>query len=258
MIALTAALLALPAPASAAGLVALGDSFSSGDGAPPYDATSGHCRRSAHAWPVRLAFTLELSVRSGACSGARIADLEPQHAALSATDDLRLVTLTIGGNDLGFGEVLRRCVLSDCRRQYTRGARDVLDGRIARLRERLPAVYGRVQREAPRARLVVMGYPRLFPRRQARFTCAALGTITPGEVRFLNAKTASADRAIRGAARQADAVYVDVLDAFEGGEMRCRARRRYVSGNFHPTAAGYERLADLALRAIAERVHDRR
>jgi lysophospholipase L1-like esterase len=86
---------------------------------------------------------------------------------------------------------------------------------------------------------------------------AGVATAAGGEARFLNSKTAAADRAIRRAASKAGAVYVDVLDAFEGGEMRCGGGTRYVSGNFHPTAAGYARLAEIALGAIAERVRDR-
>ena len=253
-----AAARAVPAPASAAGLVALGDSFSSGEGAPPYDHTSGRCRRSAHAWPMRLAFALDLSARPYACSGATIPDLDPQIATLAASNGVRLATLTIGGNDLGFGEVLRNCVLRDCRRLYTRDGVDVIEERIRRLRGVLPGVYRRVERAAPGARLLVMGYPRLFPRRPARFTCAAAGAITPGEIRHLNAKTAAADRAIRAAARMVGAAYVDVFDAFEGGEIRCGGGARYVGRlTFHPTAAGHARLAELALSAIAQEIRDR-
>jgi hypothetical protein len=69
-----------------------------------------------------------------------------------------------------------------------------------------------------------MGYPRPFPRRPRRFTCAALGAISQAEARYLNAKVAAADGAIRAAARAAGADYVHALHAFEGGELRCFAR----------------------------------
>jgi lysophospholipase L1-like esterase len=252
--ALVAAVLAAAPAAQAAGLVALGDSFSSGEGVPPYE--GGACHRSPHAWPLVLAAQLGSSAESWACSGAVTGDVAAQIARLAA--DAHLVTISIGGNDLGFGEVLRNCVLRNCRRLYTRDGADVIEERIRRLARTLPGLYRRIQHAAPRARLLVMGYPRLFPRRPGRFTCAALGTITRSEIRYLNAKTAAADRAIRRAALRAGGLYVHALDAFEGGEIACGRGPRYAGARtFHPTAAGHARLAEIALAALAERVSDR-
>jgi lysophospholipase L1-like esterase len=257
------ALACAPASAPAGTLVALGDSFSSGEGAPPYETGTAErgrntCHRSVHAWPLLVADQLGLAGRSWACSGAVVDDVvSDQVHRLAQMPDVGVVTLTIGGNDLGFGEVLRNCVLRNCRRLYTRDGTDVIAERIGRLAGQLPRVYRRVQAAAPGARLLVAGYPRLFPRRPGRFTCAALGTISRSEALFLNSKTAAADRAIRRAAARAHAIHTDVLDAFDGGEMRCGGGPRYVNGSFHPTAAGHARLAELALGAIAARVRDR-
>jgi lysophospholipase L1-like esterase len=255
--ALLAAALALPTPAAASGLVALGDSFSSGEGVRPYEPGTEHaCHRSARAWPLLLAAALRAPASSLACSGATTTDLELTQ--LGRVDRAAaLVTLTIGGNDLGFGEVIRRCVFSDCRRHFTRGGRDRIDARIARLRGRLPDIYRRVTAAAPNARLLVMGYPRLFPRRPRRFTCAALGTITRDEALYLNAKVASADRTIRAAARAAGAAYADALGAFAGGEVRCGGHGYVGRLDFHPTAAGHARLAEVALAALGREVRDR-
>jgi lysophospholipase L1-like esterase len=264
-----AVLAAVPALAPAAGLVALGDSFSSGEGAPPFEAEAGNCHRSPHAWPLLVARDLGVVSASWACSGAVVSDVL-EHQLPRVAPDAGVVTLTIGGNDLGFAEVLTNCVLRDCLRVYRRRARDVIGRRIAALRRRLPAVYRRVAHAAPRARVLVLGYPRLFPRRPARFTCAALGAITQAEARYLNAKTAAAGRAIRAAAHDAGVLYVHALDAFEGGEVRCAPRRHYVNNltflrdgvisphSFHPTAAGYARLAALAVDSLAANVRDRR
>ncbi|HEX8052099.1 MAG TPA: SGNH/GDSL hydrolase family protein [Thermoleophilaceae bacterium] len=267
-IAVAAVLAALAAaPPAGASLVALGDSFSSGEGAPPFE--PGHCHRSPHAWPLVLAARLDAPGTSRACSGAVVADVvQDQIPRVAPGADV--LTLTIGGNDLGFAEVLRRCVLADCVRHYARAGRDAIDARVRALRARLPALYRRVRSAAPGAGLVVLGYPRLFPRRPGRFTCAALGAISRAEALYLNAKTAAADRAIRAAARDAGALYVETLDAFDGGEVRCAPRRRYVNDltflrggvispySFHPTAAGHARLAALALDGLAANVRDRR
>jgi lysophospholipase L1-like esterase len=265
----TAAVLAVLAAASpaTASIVALGDSYTSGEGAPPFE--PGDCRRSPHAWPRVMARDLGLESTSWACSGAVVSDvLEDQVPRVAA--DAGVAVLTAGGNDLGFAELLRRCVLADCRRHYTRGGRDRIDARIGALRRRLPGLYRRVREAAPRARVLVMGYPRIFPRRPGRFTCAALGAISRAEARYLNAKVAAADGAIRAAARAAGAAYVHALHAFEGGELRCFARGRFVNGltllrdgvvspySFHPTREGHARLAELAVAALAARVRDRR
>src|SRR5919106_6237994 len=72
----TLALLAvLPALARAATYVAMGDSYSSGVGTREYYADSGSCKRSPHAYPVRVARRLDHTLSFVACSGARTQDV---------------------------------------------------------------------------------------------------------------------------------------------------------------------------------------
>src|SRR4051812_13839902 len=73
---------AMPAAARAdlhGPLVALGDSFSAGEGAQP-DTDSGACHRSSAAWPIRLAAIRKWTAVSFACSGAVIADVTQSSA----------------------------------------------------------------------------------------------------------------------------------------------------------------------------------
>jgi lysophospholipase L1-like esterase len=103
--------------------VALGDSFSSGEGGGNYllgtDATNDHCHRSLNAYPELLDQSKILGVLDFvSCSGAITDDFfnannegnhEPaQSQALSSTT--KYVTLTFGGNDLGFADVLTKCI----------------------------------------------------------------------------------------------------------------------------------------------------
>jgi lysophospholipase L1-like esterase len=151
--------------------VALGDSFSSGEGAPPYDATPESCHRAADAWPRRLDdLVAEIeSVDLRACAGAQTEhlterwtsrNLDPQIPGEPDTD-VTLVTLTIGGNDLGFGDVVLSCVLLTCAPEP--GSTELearLDAlRTALLEEVHPALVGAY----PNARIVHVGYPRLAP-----------------------------------------------------------------------------------------------
>lgn len=119
--ALAATLLcALPAGASGAAYVALGDSYSSGEGLPPYlwgsNTWRNQCHRSPQGYAPQLARARRGSFAFAACSGATTNDLfsmshnsraeGPQLDALGP--DTQVVTLTIGGNDLGLTNCCRR------------------------------------------------------------------------------------------------------------------------------------------------------
>jgi lysophospholipase L1-like esterase len=282
MVLTVAATLALAAPSSvgAAGLLALGDSFSSGQGAGLYDPrTTGHgntCYRSAGAWPQLLANSLALiRLPSLACNGAVTAqvlysdhrgEFERRTSQLTRiSGDPDLITITIGGNDVGFAEVLRYCILGSCDRHYNKPSGDVLDGRISKVANVLPGLYRRIRARAPRARILVVGYPRIFPLNvpggEVR-NCAAWELISPREVAYLNEKASSLNGAIDRAASQAGVDFVDISDAFKGRELRCKGdsyvnplQRRwgippYRPSSFHPNAWGYVRLAEVVARQM--------
>jgi lysophospholipase L1-like esterase len=262
-------------------LLALGDSYSSGEGAGSYDpdtnASDNTCHRSPLAWSQRVARSMRLvPLPSLACSGAVTGDVlrgdrtsdEPERRISQVSriaGDPGVVTLTIGGNDTGFATVLRDCVLGNCLTKYVKPSGDVLEGRIEKLAGELPGVYTAIRGAAPRARLVVMGYPRIFPDTRAGVAtasnCAAFGTITTDEVAYLNDLTRKLNTAIAGAAEAAGADFVDVSEAFDGQELRCRGPsymnrltivpRKLFKASFHPNARGYERLAALVAKKLA-------
>jgi lysophospholipase L1-like esterase len=266
---------AAPGVARAAGLVALGDSYASGEGAPPFEAGTAQrgnsCHRSTRAWPAVLAERMSLpDPVSFACSGATTTGLlvsnasrkEPERrrsqVSRLAERDPDVLALTIGGNDMGFEEILRRCITSgrSCVGRYApAGGADEIEARIAALEASLPAVYGAVAAAAPRARLVVTGYPRILPADTGDRSCAALGSISAAEQRWLIDKTTSLNAAIARAARRARVTYVDVTDALAGHELACGGVERWVNDvraqlaySFHPTVRGHQ--------AIGERVAD--
>jgi lysophospholipase L1-like esterase len=87
--------------------VALGDSSASGVGAPLYNPSSGDCRRSDKAYAPRIAAQLPASLSFQACSGARVPDVQQQLATLSTSTSL--VTVSVGGNDAGFVDIITKC-----------------------------------------------------------------------------------------------------------------------------------------------------
>jgi lysophospholipase L1-like esterase len=216
-------------------LLALGDSYSSGEGAGDYDpgtdASDNSCHRSPNAWPTLVAERRNVRILpSIACSGATLTDLmvgragsdqperqQSQLGRISGSPDI--ITVTIGGNDLGFRSILEDCIVSDCVARYHRPSGDVLDARIDKLARRLPAAYRAIQAAAPRARTVVVDYPKLFA--DGKRNCAALDRITPAEGDYLNGKVVRADVAILDAAREAGVTGIDVSTALQGREFSC-------------------------------------
>ncbi|HMM96490.1 SGNH/GDSL hydrolase family protein [Phycicoccus sp.] len=176
------ALTALPAQAAAPSYVALGDSYSSGTGTRDYIADGTSCLRSVYAYPSLIASAKGYALTFRACSGATVADVtRTQLSALSASTSY--VSISIGGNDAGFADVLTECAqpgwMSDCN-----GAVDDAQAFISgTLKTRLSTLYSSIRARAPKARVTVVGYPRIFNGED----CNALTWFSPAEEKRLNA-----------------------------------------------------------------------
>lgn len=241
----TAAAPALAAPAAPyrapLRYAALGDSYAAGTGAGAYDGTSGDCRRSTRSYPALWAADHGVTdVLVAACSGAGTAVVLNDQLPRVAPDT-DMVTLTVGGNDLGFGEAVVSCL-----QPLTTEARcdQALDESERRLHEELPQrlarLYDGVRAAAPAARVVVTGYPRLL---RTGTTCL-IGTDARRQ-RF-NALTDELDELVR---READAhgfAFADVRGAFDGHGVCAPAGQEWINGivlsrlweSFHPTSDG--------------------
>ena len=244
--------------------VALGDSYSSGEGVPAFQAgtdTAGppenRCHRSYGAYPRLLEEMAGLRpTLHWACSGALIANLSTgqwnegrQFDRL--TSATTVVTVSIGGNDAGFASVLNDCIypvaaipgqgLPGCRfrrdgslrrqiasLEHSRDAGCVLVVFCYPETRSLHATYKEIARRAPNARILVVGYPHLFPARPAD-TCQVgtlFGTallVGKGDMEWMNnmsdllADTMAAEvRVARG--RGVDVTFVDLRQSFSGHE----------------------------------------
>ena len=173
---------AAPAGAAAPSYVALGDSYSSGTGTRSYLADGTSCLRSVYAYPSLIASAKGYALNFRACSGAKIADVTgTQLPALTASTSY--VTISVGGNDAGFADVLTTCAqpawLSNCN-----GA---VDRAQSYIRNTLPAaltsLYASIRARAPQAKVTVVGYPRIFNGED----CNLLTWFSPTEETRLNA-----------------------------------------------------------------------
>ncbi len=263
--------------------VALGDSFSSGEGVPPYrPATNRYlsphdlCHRSYHAYPEIVA-----ARRSSpgawsfwACSGARLRDMAStnlQNPVEKAQLDrvappgrsdpgVGLVTLTIGGNDAQFSEVWMGCLVSHAVSPLfgscQGGWRASLEAAIRRLRAALPGVLRTLRARAPRARILVLGYPDPFPAVLPPLSRCTLW-FAPGDLRWIAKEAAALNAAIRAAAARAGVTYLPP-SGFAGHDACSRAPwfngleldpTRF-RGSFHPNAQGQRQLAKIVLARL--------
>ena len=182
LLALVAPLLVSPpAQAAAPAYVALGDSYSSGTGTRSYIADGTSCQRSTAAYPSLVAAARGYALNFRACSGAKVADVtNTQLSALSAST--AYVTISVGGNDAGFADVLTECATpwwaGDCD-----GAIDAAQAFITTtLPGRLNTLYASIRSKAPHAKVVVVGYPRIFMGED----CNAATWFSPAEEARLN------------------------------------------------------------------------
>ena len=154
--------------------VALGDSAAAGPLVPDLDPEIA-CLRSTANYPAVAAELLDADLVDVTCSGARLSDLAgsrsgllpPQHDALDPGTDL--VTLTVGGNDVGLFEAALSCINalpepagSSCADRYTAGGRDRLAEAVEGIRDDFRAELDEIGRLAPHAQLVVTGYGTYF------------------------------------------------------------------------------------------------
>jgi lysophospholipase L1-like esterase len=233
---------AVAAPASAqttVRYVALGDSYSSGVGAGSYTSSSGSCDRSTHAYPqLWTAAQSPASFAFAACAGATTSSvISSQLSALSSATTL--VSITVGGNDVGFSSVMETCVLSS-----TSTCVSAIHAAESQMTAQLPgelnAVLADIRTDAPNARVVVLGYPELYDLSKSG-TCVGLSTT---DRKDLNAAADELDGQVEAAAGRYGDVFADVRAAFAGHEI-CDSSSWLHSVNFldisesyHPTAAG--------------------
>jgi len=245
-----ALVVATPAYAAPA-YVALGDSYSSGLGTRSYYSDSGSCYRSQYAYPVLVAARLGATLTFAACSGARVSDvLNQQLGSLNAST--AYVTVSVGGNDAGFADVITQCALpwpATCDSHIANAnnyIRNTLPGSLNTL-------YSRIRERAPNARVVVVGYPRLFNGEQ----CNVLARIDPNEQAALNATADLLATTISARAAAYGFRFVDARPAFTGhaicDDVEWINGLSYpLSESYHPNRAGhtgYASIVEPALRA---------
>jgi hypothetical protein len=191
-----------------------------------------------------------------------------------------LVTMTIGGNDIGFSNDLETCYMAErpggAHQAGCVGQQAAIDGRIAQMGPRLITDLQAMRARAPHARIIILTYPRPFPQNPTQTgACLTLGAsifsyhlcLSPDDQGFLNGEAAKLDTAVCSAVQSAGvgAECVNAYNAFAGCEMGAansclQAPTAHVSGSsviginpgaYHPTARGQQILGQLINQEIS-------
>ena len=171
------------------------------------------------------------------------------------------MTFSIGGNDLGFADVLADCVHQRRTPARTR-TRPTSSRGSSTPGPELIETYRRIHEKAPNARIVVVGYPRLFPADPSDNYRDLL--FADSQV-WMNQKADQLDAMLADAAREAGVgvEFVDPREAFEGHglgstdpwfndlSVQANGFSPVNPGSFHPNAQGQRALADL----VQEQLH---
>lgn len=256
---------------SAQNYVALGDSYAAGTLTGEISGDPAGCLRSEKDYPHVVQHTLAAKAFTDVtCSSATSADLGgPQHVAggtnppqLDAiTSSTTLVTLTIGGNDIGFLSIIEHCASltpsgSPCKDHYTSGGTDQLSRRIAATAPKIAAVLAAVHSRAPKARILLVGYPDLLPPGGG---CWPKVPFTDADSAYLGHVELALNAMLAAQAAAGHATYVDTYTPSLGHDMCTESGVRWVepllptslAAPFHPNAEGEKHMAAAVTAAIA-------
>ncbi len=224
------------ASASSVNYVALGDSYSSGVGTGNY---LDSCDRSNAAYPALWASANGVASFSfQACSGATAPDIESgQLGALNS--GTTLVSLTDGGNDVGFSSVMETCVL-----QSDSSCQSAIADAASKAQTQLPGIldglYSQIRSDAPNAHVVVIGYPDFYDLSQT----GCIGLSQADHVALDNASDTLDGVIANEVSKFGNFTFSDVRGGFSGHELCDSTEWLHslawpITDSYHPTAAGH-------------------
>lgn len=266
--------------------LAMGDSFSSGEGANFYVYGTNHvrplnkCHLSESSYPHLAANKLGINnFHNVACSGAtmeqyyyedsglKVEDsplgdwqpgIQPQGKFLKDSDNPRAITISMGGNDIGFSNIIKDCIFISDTCMETKSSREALARNILDKTTKLSNLYSEIKNIAPSANVYVVGYPQIVADQDH---CAGNVRLNKAERQTSRLLVAHLNASIRAAAQQAGVNFVDVGDTFGAYALCGASAQKAVNGltfgndqitklgpvgneSYHPTAFGYQLMAD--------------
>ncbi len=251
--------------------VALGDSYTAGPLIPNQTGQPYGCLRSDHNYAALSAPNIGVpKFKDVSCSGAQTKDMyaaqnvtfgpnPPQLDAVTAVD--AVVSLGIGGNDIGFSEIIKNCVqlnplATPCKYTYVHDGRDEISERIAATAPKVAAVIQSIKTKAPQAKVFVVGYPTILP--DTGTGCYPLVPILPADVPYLRSKEKELNSMLATQAAAKSVQFVNTYTSSIGHDICQAPGTKWVEGlvptspaaPVHPNAAGMANTATVLTAQI--------
>lgn len=258
--------------------VAAGDSYASGTGLSPQKDNSG-CGRFVDNSSAILSAALNWPDNDHSCGGAKITTgfLQPQFdfpnehpPQIDAIGpNTHYLSMLFGGNDTGYATSLYLCVGSQqsnpeigepCKRRYEAE----IEAGIAALGSDLSAALDAARKRAPNAKIVVVGYPSIFP--DNSFECPFsmddyAGPLTPADINYFTGAMKRINRVLEDTARAHGVAFADMDRHFQGHDACQAPAERWIAsiklepGNgwnsaLHPNPRGYAEMAKVMQAAF--------
>jgi GDSL-like Lipase/Acylhydrolase family len=258
------------ASARADNYVSLGDSYVAGPFIPNPLLPLG-CLKSDHNYPHLARASIGLSLRDPSCSGAKTdhmtqaqsIDIDgpnpPQFNSLDSAT--KVVSINIGGNDIGFSSIAQGCITlnpfgSPCKNKYVVNGVDEISNRIKATAPKVAAVLQGIHARSPLARVFVLNYPAIF--QETGYGCYPQMPIAFNDVPYLRSKEQELNQMLATQAAANNARLVGWYAASIGHDACKSSSVRWVEplvpGNaaapLHPNLSGMQGAATVLVSAV--------
>jgi hypothetical protein len=269
----TAALVSVAVPAAQAAstlkpgdkYVALGSSFASGPMIP--EVADQSCLRSTNNYANLVARKLKLTLTDVSCGAATTDNIitTPQGVhplqIEAVTPDTKLVTVTIGGNDVNYTASNLLCAGESKPGTPCIGTAvnpNDIDTALTALPAKMAATFAAIKAKAPNATIVALPYPRVFP--SSATPCPPSVTIQPDDLKYLVQFSNRMHTVLKDSAKSAKVTFVDSYVP-TGHDACAPESTRWIEGQqpespaftFHPNGAGMQAQAKMILAALAKK-----
>ena len=256
--------------------VALGDSYTAAPFVLPQAGEPIGCSRSSANYPSFVARAFGIAAfRDVSCSSATTEHMTgPQSVPLGVNapqlhalgDSTELVTIGIGGNDVGLVGAAVTCAElgvpaptgTACRSHFNSGGEDRIVARIAATAPKIAAVIAGIRERSPRARIAVVGYPDVLPR--TGNGCYPLVPLSPDDVRYFDGLIVQTNEMLAATSAANGAEYVDTYLDSVGHDVCALPPVRWFEGivptapacPLHPNALGERSMSRSVLRVLGQ------
>jgi lysophospholipase L1-like esterase len=260
--------------------VALGDSYTSSTGfsmVPDQTFVPLGCAQSVSDYPHQVAALLKVpTFRDASCGGATTDNFAgpqstqdgtnpPQFDRITPTTDL--VTIGIGGNDIGLVGLAQECLQStvtSCKSNHVKNGVDDVSAKIAATQPKIEAaVAGARARAAKKARIILVNYLEAMPDNEQG--CYPLVPVTPTDAQWFTQKYKEMNAMLARAAAATKAEVADTYGPTIGHNACTPPNVRYVesagvislnplvniAAPLHPNQAGANAQSQLVFAHIA-------